>query len=163
MGHAAFAGEVRVQLALPSPPRTIDELLRAPRLLHEALESRQRLVIAGLHSDIFDRVRSEAVRVRSIALALAPRRSRVDQDTLSQLSPTIFREGPYRFFFFSLEEDRVHVHVVSPDGEAKFWLEPIVALATSTGFSPRHLRRLQRIVEERQHDIRQAWNRHFER
>jgi hypothetical protein len=86
-----------------------------------------------------------------------------DRDTLCPLSPTIFRTGPYRFFFFSLEEDRVHVHVVSPDGEAKFWLEPIVALATSTGFSPRHLRRLQHIVEERQHEIHQTWNRHFKR
>lgn len=45
------------------------------------------------------------------------------------MSPTIFREGKYRFFFFSREEERMHVHVVSPEGEAKFWIEPTVALA----------------------------------
>ena len=45
------------------------------------------------------------------------------------MSPTIHREGGYRFFFFSREESRPHVHVYSPDGEAKFWLEPRLELA----------------------------------
>ncbi|HYR28699.1 MAG TPA: DUF4160 domain-containing protein, partial [Thermoanaerobaculia bacterium] len=49
------------------------------------------------------------------------------------MSPTIFREGPYRFFFFSREESRMHVHVFSADGEAKFWLEPAIELAESKG------------------------------
>jgi len=40
------------------------------------------------------------------------------------MSPTIFREKGYRFFFFSREESRMHVHVISGDGDAKFWLEP---------------------------------------
>lgn len=31
-----------------------------------------------------------------------------------------------RFFFFSLEESRMYVHVRSPAGEAKYWLEPDV-------------------------------------
>ena len=40
------------------------------------------------------------------------------------MSPTLFRERGYRFFFFSREEARMHVHVYHADGEAKFWLEP---------------------------------------
>lgn len=40
------------------------------------------------------------------------------------MSPTVFNENGYRFFFFSREESRVHIHVISADGEAKFWLEP---------------------------------------
>jgi len=36
------------------------------------------------------------------------------------MSPTIFRESGFRFFFFSREEPRMHVHVSHPDGEAKF-------------------------------------------
>jgi Domain of unknown function (DUF4160) len=44
------------------------------------------------------------------------------------VSPTIFRAGGLRFFFFSREEDRLHVHAIGPDGEAKFWLEPEIAL-----------------------------------
>jgi hypothetical protein len=45
------------------------------------------------------------------------------------MSPTILKTGPYRFFFNSREESRMHVHISMPDGTAKFWLEPIVALA----------------------------------
>jgi len=45
------------------------------------------------------------------------------------MSPTVFREEGYRFFFFSREEQRVRVHVLSADGEAKFWLEPEIELA----------------------------------
>lgn len=40
------------------------------------------------------------------------------------MSPTVFRDGPFRFFFLSREEERLHIHVQSPDGEAKFWIDP---------------------------------------
>ncbi|PYS08600.1 MAG: hypothetical protein DMG15_26575, partial [Acidobacteria bacterium] len=40
------------------------------------------------------------------------------------MSPTVFQEKGFRFFFFSKEESRKHVHAYSGDGEAKFWLEP---------------------------------------
>jgi len=49
------------------------------------------------------------------------------------MAPTVFREGQFRFFFFSREEARIHVHVSHPDGEAKFWLPPHIHLATSVG------------------------------
>ncbi len=42
--------------------------------------------------------------------------------------PTIYRIKQYRFYFNSREETRMHVHVDSADGTAKFWLEPIVLL-----------------------------------
>jgi len=45
------------------------------------------------------------------------------------MSPTVFRENGYRFFFFSREEERMHVHITSGDGEAKFWLEPEIKMA----------------------------------
>ena len=51
------------------------------------------------------------------------------------MSPTVFRYKNYRFFFFSREEPRMHVHITSPDGEAKFWIEPLVALANYSGYS----------------------------
>ena len=47
--------------------------------------------------------------------------------------PTLLREGPYRFFFYSDEGDPrepPHVHVTAGERLAKFWLEP-VALASS--------------------------------
>lgn len=49
------------------------------------------------------------------------------------MSPEVFREKGYRFFFFSREESRMHVHIVSGDGEAKFWLEPDLELAKYHG------------------------------
>lgn len=58
------------------------------------------------------------------------------------MSPTVFRERGYRFFFFSREESRPHVYVYSGDGEAKFWLGPPVTLAGNDGFSTRQLREM---------------------
>ena len=77
------------------------------------------------------------------------------------MSPTLFRYKDYRFFFFSREETRKHVHVVSPEGEAKFWLDPIVALAEKSGLSPKQLKELQGVVERRKDEIGRAWNKHF--
>ena len=77
------------------------------------------------------------------------------------MSPTIFRYKDYRFFFFSREETRKHVHVISPEGEAKFWLEPIVALAEKSGLSPKQLKELQGVVERRKDEISRAWSKHF--
>lgn len=45
------------------------------------------------------------------------------------MSPTVFIIGSYRFFFNSREETRRHVHIQTPEGIAKFWLEPTIALA----------------------------------
>jgi hypothetical protein len=78
------------------------------------------------------------------------------------VSPTVFREGKYRFHFFSREEERIHVHVVSPDGEAKFWIEPVIALVTYTGFSQKQLRELQKLVEAHEDEIIAAWRDHFQ-
>jgi len=55
------------------------------------------------------------------------------------VSPTILRHKNYRFFSFSREEERMHVHISSADGEAKFWLEPVVALADYEGLSKKQL------------------------
>jgi hypothetical protein len=79
------------------------------------------------------------------------------------VSPTIFRVAGLRFFFFSREEPRVHVHVESASGEAKFWLEPEVELAHNSGLGPRELTIVRAVLQERRHEIREAWNRHFER
>ena len=54
------------------------------------------------------------------------------------MSPTILREKDYRFFFFSREESRPHIHVVCSDGEAKYWLKPEIELAKTTVFRVRN-------------------------
>ena len=55
----------------------------------------------------------------------------------------------------------MHVHVRSPEGEAKFWIEPGIELAANFGFTEREVVRIGRILEERQDEVRQAWRRHF--
>ena len=77
------------------------------------------------------------------------------------MSPTVFREKGYRFYFLSNEETRIHVHVTCEDGEAKFWLEPLVSLAVYHGLNVKRLKEIQKIVEERNDEIRKAWQRHF--
>jgi len=77
------------------------------------------------------------------------------------LSPTVFREGEFRFFFFSREEPRPHVHVSHPDGEAKFWLIPTVELARNIGLSSSRIKEAERLVETRLQEIIDAWNNHF--
>ena len=77
------------------------------------------------------------------------------------MSPTIFREKGYRFYFLSNEESRIHIHVTCEKGEAKFWLKPIVSLATYYGLNPRMLVESQKIIEEHGNEIIKAWQKHF--
>lgn len=77
------------------------------------------------------------------------------------MSPTVFRVRGFRFFFFSREESRVHIHVLAGMGEAKFWIEPHIELAQNHGLSAAQLQLIKRLIEERENEIRAAWNRHF--
>ena len=77
------------------------------------------------------------------------------------MSPTIFRAKGLRFFFFSREEERMHVHVVGVRGEAKVWIDPGIELARSHGFSDRTVRTALELIEEREDEIRAAWTEHF--
>jgi Domain of unknown function (DUF4160) len=43
------------------------------------------------------------------------------------VSPTLLREGPYRFYFYAGDgAEPAHVHVEGDGGEAKYWLRPVV-------------------------------------
>ena len=77
------------------------------------------------------------------------------------MSPTIFTIGSYRFFFNSREESRRHVHIQTPDGIAKFWIEPTIALAEYHRLKPNILNKLDALVREHEDEIRSAWDEHF--
>ncbi len=77
------------------------------------------------------------------------------------MSPTVFRELGYRFFFFSREEERMHVHVQAAEGEAKFWLEPEIELATNYHFSRNQLKELELLIEIHYDELVSSWKRHF--
>ena len=75
--------------------------------------------------------------------------------------PTVFRDGPYRFFFYAGDRDEpIHIHVEREDKIAKFWLEP-PRLQRSGGFNRVELGRIQKIVEEYHPHLREAWHGYF--
>jgi len=75
--------------------------------------------------------------------------------------PTVWRSGPYRFYFYSHEPNEPpHVHVDRDDISAKFWLLP-VALAANFGFNARELSRLQEIIAGHQYELLESWHGYF--
>jgi predicted nucleotidyltransferase len=75
--------------------------------------------------------------------------------------PTVLRSGPDRLYFYSHDmHEPPHVHVDRDDQSAKFWLQP-VELSRNLGFSAHELRRIQRLIEEHQPTLMEAWNEHF--
>ena len=75
--------------------------------------------------------------------------------------PTVLRQGPYRFFFYSGDRDEPpHVHVERDEVSAKFWLVP-VALARNFGFSPNELNKVESLVKQNQKLLLEAWHGFF--
>ena len=75
--------------------------------------------------------------------------------------PTVLREGPYRFFFVSLDwNEPPHVHVKRDNNVAKFWLDPI-ALQQAGGFNRTELNRIARLVLEHRNYLLESWNEFF--
>ena len=55
----------------------------------------------------------------------------------------------------------MHVHVVSGDGEAKYWLEPVVELARTHQYAAHRLKEIESIIEEHYNELIAAWRQHF--
>ena len=72
--------------------------------------------------------------------------------------PTVLRDGPFRFYFFSHDIiEPPHIHVDRDDLSAKFWLEP-VALAANFGFTPRDLRRIHALIVQNRAALLEVWH-----
>jgi hypothetical protein len=75
--------------------------------------------------------------------------------------PTVFRYGPYRFYFYSHEPNEpAHIHVDRDHFSAKFWVEPM-RIARNIGFRARELAEIGRIVQDNEERIVQAWHDYF--
>ena len=55
----------------------------------------------------------------------------------------------------------MHVHVYHANGEAKFWIEPIVEVAVSYGLNATRVNEATKLIEEHLDEIRSAWVKHF--
>lgn len=75
--------------------------------------------------------------------------------------PTVFRHGEFRFYFFSREETRKHIHVSSSNGEAKIWLEPEIAIAKVIELSNQDVNKILELVKDHLEEINEFWNKHF--
>jgi uncharacterized protein DUF4160 len=72
--------------------------------------------------------------------------------------PTVLRIGPYRFHFFANEgTEPAHIHVRGPNGECKFWLEPVL-LSDGGSVRAQELRAIERLVRENQEQLLRSWN-----
>ena len=76
--------------------------------------------------------------------------------------PTVLRVGPYRFFFYSLENNEPpHIHVENGEKVGKpLRLEP-VELASNLGFRSHELTRVRALVLEHREMFLEAWHEHF--
>jgi hypothetical protein len=75
-------------------------------------------------------------------------------------SPTIFLHGPYRFYFFSREEPRIHVRAVRRR-RSEIWLDPKIELAQNHGLNKRQISATLRLIKEHEDEIRKAWEERF--
>ena len=64
------------------------------------------------------------------------------------MSPKFRKEDGFVFKIYSNEEERMHIHVVKAENEAKFWLEPSIELAENYGFSNKDLKKITQIINK---------------
>lgn len=78
--------------------------------------------------------------------------------------PIVLCIGSYKFFFYSNEGNPLkspHIHVRSADGEAKISLIAPYGVLLNAGYSAAELRKICRIVMEKQEILRGAYNDYF--
>lgn len=76
------------------------------------------------------------------------------------MSPTVFYKNNIRFYFFSQEEERMHIHISQSEKKAKFWVEPFIELESSYGFSLKDLKNIEQEIINNESAIREKWNSH---
>jgi hypothetical protein len=80
-----------------------------------------------------------------------------------QLMPVILRIKGYRFWFYESDlEEPPHIHVGKDGKEAKFWVNPIT-LAKSRRFRDYELNEIEKIIQEFQDNILNAWQKEKEK
>ena len=74
--------------------------------------------------------------------------------------PTIMIIYGFRFFFYSNEETRMHVHIERQNREAKIWLDTF-EVAYNRDFRDVELNKIIKIVRQHEKTFKKAWNSHF--
>lgn len=75
--------------------------------------------------------------------------------------PTVLRDGPYSFVFFSSDRNEPpHIHVKRERMVAKFWLDP-VELARNRGFADHELNAIADLVRQHWQKLWDGWHEYF--
>ena len=65
--------------------------------------------------------------------------------------------------YIPMREERMHIHVVKAENEAKFWLEPEIELAENYGFGSKDLKKITNIIEEHESNFKEQFTAHIGR
>ena len=79
------------------------------------------------------------------------------------MSPKFRKEDGFVFKIYSNEEERMHVHVVKAENEAKFWLEPAIELAENYGFNNKEIKKITKMVETYGNEFKRQFAAHIGR
>ena len=77
------------------------------------------------------------------------------------MSPTFKKEKGYRFYIWSNEETRIHVHIFKNNNGAKIWLEPQIEIAENKGFSENELNQILQITKENEIEFKRKYREHI--
>ncbi len=77
--------------------------------------------------------------------------------------PTIHIPGPYKFGFYSTENNEpAHVHVTRESKECKFWIGP-VRLVDGGKFAGHELKKIENLITKHENEIQAKWDEHAAR
>ena len=77
------------------------------------------------------------------------------------MSPKFLCENGYIFKIYFNEEERVHIHVVKAEKEAKFWLEPNIELAENFGFNSKEIKVITQMIDTYGDEFRQKYKQYI--
>ena len=56
----------------------------------------------------------------------------------------------------------MHIHVISGNGEAKFWIKPEIELEKNYNYTQKQLKEIKTLIKGHYDEIIQSWEKHFE-
>lgn len=74
--------------------------------------------------------------------------------------PTVMIVSGFRFFFYSKEESRMHIHVEYQGRGAKIWLDTI-EVASNLGCPDHELNRILKLVRKYEKSLKKEWISYF--
>ncbi|HOS45171.1 MAG: DUF4160 domain-containing protein [Paludibacter sp.] len=72
--------------------------------------------------------------------------------------PTLFFSYGFRFFFFLLDHEPIHIHVEGSSGDAVFNVVPEIELRENNGLTASELKKVRQAIIENREVIIDRWN-----